>query len=66
MRSETKRRLKRDRQLYIMLLPVLLFFFIWHYIPMWGARIAFQDMRYIGPNEWAGLKHFKMLFSSPV
>ncbi|MBF9018527.1 MULTISPECIES: sugar ABC transporter permease [unclassified Oceanispirochaeta] len=66
MRSETKRRLKRDRQLYIMLLPVLLFFFIWHYIPMWGARIAFQDMRYIGANEWVGLKHFKMLFSSPV
>jgi putative aldouronate transport system permease protein len=66
MKSETKRRLKRDRQLYIMLLPVLLFFFIWHYIPMWGARIAFQDMRYIGANEWAGLKYFNMLFSSPV
>ncbi|MBI9102414.1 MAG: sugar ABC transporter permease [Spirochaetales bacterium] len=50
----------------MMLLPVMLFFFIWHYIPMWGARIAFQDVRYIGANEWAGLKHFRMLFSSPV
>lgn len=50
----------------MMLLPVMLFFIIWHYIPMWGARIAFQDVRYIGANQWAGLKHFKMLFSSPV
>jgi len=56
----------RDRALYLMLLPVLLFFFIWHYLPMWGTRIAFQNLRYIGPNEWVGLKHFKTLFSSPV
>jgi len=49
-----------------MFIPVLLYYVVWHYIPMWGARIAFQDVRYIGPNEWAGLKHFKMLFSSPV
>ncbi|RKX87670.1 MAG: sugar ABC transporter permease [Spirochaetes bacterium] len=48
------------------MLPVILFFLIWHYIPMWGARIAFQDVRYIGANQWAGLKHFRMLFSSPV
>lgn len=49
-----------------MLLPVIVFFIIWHYLPMWGTRIAFQNVRYIGRNEWAGLKHFKMLFSSPV
>ncbi len=61
-----KKRIKQDRALYLMLLPVLLYFIIWHYIPMWGARIAFQDVRYIGTNEWTGLKHFKMLFSSPV
>jgi len=33
---------------------------------MWGARIAFQDVMYIGANKWAGLKHFQLLFSSPV
>ncbi len=63
---EMRKRIYRNRHLYLMLAPVMIFFFIWHYIPMWGARIAFQDMRYIGPNNWAGLKHFKMLFSSPV
>ncbi len=66
MKSSIRKRIVKDRQLYLMLLPVVLFFLIWHYIPMWGARIAFQDVRYIGANQWAGLKHFKMLFSSPV
>ncbi len=66
MKSDIRRRIYRDRNLYFMLIPVMLFFVIWHYIPMWGARIAFQDVRYIGKNEWTGLKHFRMLFSSPV
>ncbi len=66
MKSSIRKRIVKDRQLYLMLLPVILFFLIWHYIPMWGARIAFQDVRYIGANQWAGLKHFRMLFSSPV
>jgi putative aldouronate transport system permease protein len=63
---QLRKRIRRDRSLYLMLAPVLAFFLIWHYIPMWGARIAFQDIRYIGDNEWVGLKHFRLLFSSPV
>ncbi len=67
MRGEIlRKRIKQDRALYLMLLPVLIYFIVWHYIPMWGARIAFQDVKFIGTNEWAGLKHFKMIFSSPV
>lgn len=65
-RGLLRKRIFRDRHLYMMLAPVLVFFFIWHYIPMWGTRIAFQDVMYIGKNEWVGLKHFRMLFSSPV
>lgn len=65
-RTPLKKRIRRDRALYFMLAPVLLFFIIWHYVPMWGTRIAFQNLRIVGKNEWAGLKHFKLLFSSPV
>jgi putative aldouronate transport system permease protein len=65
-RQQLKKRIYRDRALYLMFIPVLLYYVIWHYVPMWGARIAFQNVRYIGPNEWVGLKHFRMLFSSPV
>lgn len=64
--QQLKKRVKRDRALYLMFIPVILYYIIWHYVPLWGARIAFQNVRYIGENEWAGLKHFNMLFSSPV
>lgn len=66
MKTEIRRRIYRDRHLYLILAPVLLFFIVWHYVPMWGARIAFQNVRYIGKNDWVGLKYFQMLFSSPV
>ncbi len=66
MKKELRKKIYRDRYLYLILLPVMLFFVIWHYVPMWGARIAFQDIKYIGANEWVGLKHFRILFSSPV
>ena len=34
------------RQLYIMLAPMLLYFFIFHYLPMVGHALAFQEYRY--------------------
>jgi putative aldouronate transport system permease protein len=66
VKGNIRKRIIKDKQMYLLLFPVILFFVIWHYIPMWGARIAFQDVMYIGANKWAGLKHFQLLFSSPV
>jgi putative aldouronate transport system permease protein len=51
---------------YVMMAPGLVFFFIWHYLPIWEARIAFEQVRIIPPNVWVGLKHFQALFASPV
>ncbi len=66
MKGNMRKRIVKDKQMYLLLFPVIAFFIVWHYIPMWGARIAFQDVMYIGANKWAGLKHFQLLFSSPV
>ena len=49
-----------------MLAPGLIFFLIWHYFPIWEAKMAFEQVRIIPPNIWVGLKHFQTLFSSPV
>ncbi len=51
---------------YLMLTPGIVFFLVFHYLPIWEAQIAFQQVRIIPPNFWVGLKHFEMLFSSPV
>lgn len=51
---------------YVMLLPGLIYFGVFHYLPIWEAKLAFEDLRIIGPNVWVGTKHFVQLFASPV
>lgn len=51
---------------YLMMAPALIFFFIFHYMPVWEAKIAFEQLRIIPPNIWVGLMHFELLFSSTI
>lgn len=60
------RRLRQDWVLYAMLSLPLLYFFIFHIIPLYGMKLAFQDYRILGDHVWVGWKHFKTLFSSPA
>ncbi len=67
-RGTLKRDLFRDRQLYLMLVPFLLWFAVFYYFPMYGIQIAFKDYQpYVGiwDSPWVGLEHFKAFFSSP-
>ncbi len=51
-----------------MVLPGVLFFIIFSYIPMYGVTIAFKDYNFadgILGSPWVGLKHFKEFFSEP-
>lgn len=60
-------RLKRDRHLYLMLMPVIVFYILFKYAPMFGEIIAFKDYRLadgIIGSKWVGLKHFQSLFLS--
>ena len=61
------RHVRQDWQLYALILPVLVFFAIFHYWPMYGVQIAFKE--YLGPlgilgSPWVGFKHFVRFFSS--
>lgn len=59
---------KRNRSLYILMLPVLLFFIFFHYKPMYGALIAFQDFnprKGIWESDWVGFAQFIRFFESP-
>lgn len=58
----------KDRTLYLMILPGLLFFLIFKYVPMGGLLIAFQDYKPyegISGSEWVGFAHFERLFQDP-
>ena len=59
-------RIRKDWVIYLMLLPAIAYFVIFNIVPLIGMKLAFQDYRIIGDNQWVGLKHFKVLFSSPA
>lgn len=66
--SRFKRDLARNGTLYLLFLPVLLFYIIFRYVPMGGLLIAFENYsprRGILGSEWVGLKHFASFFQNP-
>lgn len=65
-RSARARALRDWWPYYAMMAPGLIFFAVFHYLPVWEARLAFQDVRIIPPNIWVGLKHFEVLLGSAV
>ncbi|ASN04172.1 ABC transporter permease [Virgibacillus necropolis] len=71
--KEKKKKPKKNRkilenwQLYLFVLPALLYFVIFHYIPMYGLQIAFKDFipaLGIWGSEWVGFEHFARFFDS--
>ncbi|MBO5278368.1 MAG: sugar ABC transporter permease [Lachnospiraceae bacterium] len=61
----TKRRIWRNKELYLIILPVLVYYILFHYKPMYGLIIAFQDYsprRGIWGSDWVGLQNFKDFF----
>lgn len=58
---------KKNWPIFLMLVPGLVYFVIFHYIPLYGVTIAFKDYKLLDGilgSEWAGLKYFKMAFAS--
>lgn len=59
--------LLRNKWLYLMILPVIIYYIMFHYVPMYGAIIAFKQFvpsKGILGSEWVGFKHFADFFSS--
>ena len=59
--------LKRNWQLYLMVLPVIIYYFVFEYMPMYGIQIAFKNYRAVDgiwDSPWVGLKHFKTFFNA--
>lgn len=59
--------IKREWQIYAMLLPTIIWFIVFLYKPMYGLQIAFKDysiFRGVAGSPWIGLEHFQTLFTN--
>ena len=59
---------QRNWELYIIIIPVLMYFILFQYKPMYGALIAFKNYKpalgFLG-SPWVGLDNFTRFFTSP-
>lgn len=58
----------RHKWMYLLMLPGIIYFIIFKYLPMGGLVISFQNYSpYLGMggSEWVGLQHFKNFFINP-
>ncbi len=58
---------RNEWQIYLMLLPAIVWFIVFLYKPMYGLQIAFKDysiFRGVAASPWVGLEHFQNLFSN--
>jgi putative aldouronate transport system permease protein len=65
--STIGKRLKRDKWLYLLITPGLLYFIIFKYVPLWGILLAFKNYQpFLGffKSDWVGLDHFTMFFQN--
>ncbi|KAB7668433.1 sugar ABC transporter permease [Bacillus sp. B1-b2] len=61
------RSIKRDYQLWIMILPAIIVIFLFNYIPMYGVQLAFREYDFtkgLTGGEWVGLHYFKEFINS--
>ena len=59
--------MKKNKWFYILLIPGIIYFLIFHYMPMYGVIIAFKDFSFrkgIIGSDWVGFKKYITLFNS--
>lgn len=69
MNAALRGRVLRNRWLYAMLIPGMLYFLVYKYLPMWGLVITFQNYQPflgIAGSKWVGFDHFVRFFGEPT
>lgn len=56
------------RYLYLLLVPMLLYYILFHYAPMYGLLLAFKEFNFIegiAKSPWVGWRNFQDMFALP-
>ncbi|RAV11140.1 ABC transporter permease [Paenibacillus contaminans] len=67
-KSAFTKELFKNYDLYLLLIPGAIFFFVFCYIPMFGLVVAFKDyniFKGVFESDWVGLQHFKEMLQIP-
>jgi len=68
------RNIKKNKYLLLLLIPGVVYFIIFHYLPMYGVLIAFKDFKMMAgrsfienvlQSPWVGLENFRLFIESP-
>jgi putative aldouronate transport system permease protein len=62
-----KKHIRRDKYLLLIIFPVIVYYILFHYLPMYGILIAFKKfypLQGILGSPWVGFKHFEQFFNS--
>lgn len=68
MRNTLKKRIWAARFLYALVLPLLAYKLIFHYVPLYGVIIAFKEFNFskgIMGSPWVGFQQFEYMFALP-
>lgn len=67
-RRSLRTRMLREKWTYLFILPGVIYFLVFHYVPLLGNVVAFQDFspfRGIFGSEWVGLENFRTIVRDP-
>lgn len=65
--QKTLRKMWNYKWVYLMLLPVIIYFIVFKYVPMYGIVLAFKDynvFKGIMESPWAGFRIFQKIFAN--
>lgn len=66
-KNNIKIKILKNLDLYLLIMPTVILFIVFSYIPMYGVILAFKDyiaIKGILGSPWVGFKHFERFFSS--
>lgn len=67
-REQRWRQIKKSKYLYIIFIIPMIYYLLFHYMPMYGVLIAFKDYNIgkgVWGSPWAGFKHFHKFLTDP-
>ncbi|MDQ0720079.1 ABC-type polysaccharide transport system permease subunit [Paenibacillus sp. W4I10] len=64
--SVLMKRIWKHKLFYLFMLPGIIWFFLFSYVPLYGIQVAFRDYTFVGGftgSPWAGFKYFQQFFN---